>query len=337
MTENKTYTTIQDLLEDPSFNEWVRNPRSVNGAKWTSWLNEHPTNQVLVDEAKDIIIGINFKKEKVLKEKVDSEWEKLEKKLQSIQNQKLENQVKTKTRLTNVKYISVAASLLLLVSISVFTFSLFSKVTHKTNYGEMLNVVLDDGSTVILNSNSSITYSNYNPRHIELKGEAFFNVKKELATKAKFSVSTNDLTVEVFGTQFNVKTSKNKTNVYLQEGSILLNLNNGNKENMSPGNYIEYSSEKQKVLVNKSNFITEEYVSWKSGNLIFNNTTLAEALAKVSDNYGVTFKYNNPETKSSLITGKVPTTDLTICLNAIKKSANVKIQKENGILVVYKN
>ena len=106
---------------------------------------------------------------------------------------------------------------------------------------------------------------------------------------------------------------------------------------MIPGNYIEYSSLAQKIVVNENNDTTDDHISWKYGNLIFDNATLEEALAKVSENYGIEFKYNKTETKDILITGKVPTTDLEICLNAIKKSTNIKIQKENSILVVYKN
>ncbi|CAL2078256.1 FecR family protein [Tenacibaculum sp. 190524A05c] len=333
----KKYNTIQDLLEDQSFNDWALNPESSDAVDWELWLKEAPTNEVLAAEAKDIIIGINFKKEIVSEDKVNTEWDKLADKIQNLEDKKSSQQEKDRKRLVNVKYLSIAATLLLLVSLSVFTYSLFSTVTHKTTYGEMLNVVLEDGSVVTLNSNSSISYTNFNPRSIELSGEAFFKVKKDLVSKAKFRVKTKDLTVEVFGTQFNVKTLQNKTNVFLEEGSIMLNLNNGNEQKMIPGNYIEYSSSESKILVNKNNTLGDQHVSWKSGNLIFENTNLEEALIKIAENYGVEFKHHSTETKEILITGKVPTTNLEICLNAIKKSTNIKIQKENGILVVYKN
>ncbi|CAL2063881.1 FecR family protein [Tenacibaculum sp. 190524A05c] len=333
----KKYNTIQDLLEDQSFNDWALNPESSDAVDWELWLKEAPTNEVLAAEAKDIIIGINFKKEIVSEDKVNSEWDKLAHRIQNLEDKKSSQQEKDRKRLVNVKYLSIAATLLLLVSLSVFTYSLFSTVTHKTTYGEMLNVVLEDGSVVTLNSNSSISYTNFNPRSIELSGEAFFKVKKDLVSKAKFRVKTKDLTVEVFGTQFNVKTLQNKTNVFLEEGSIMLNLNNGNEQKMVPGNYIEYSSSESKILVNKNNTLGDQHVSWKSGNLIFENTNLEEALIKIAENYGVEFKHHSAETREILITGKVPTTNLEICLNAIKKSTNIKIQKENGILVVYKN
>lgn len=337
MIRDKNYSTIQDLLEDSSFNDWILNESNQDSHEWDNWLHENPENKLLADEAKDIIIGINFKKETVSEDKISLEWDKLAGKIESLEAEKLEKDLLNQSNFIRIKFVSIAASLLLLVSLGVFTYSLFSTVTHKTDYGEMLNVVLEDGSIVTLNTNSSISYSNYNPREIELKGEAFFNVKKDLSQNSKFSVKTENLTVEVYGTQFNVKTSADKTNVYLEEGNVLLNLNNGKDQQMKPGNYIEYSSVEEKIIVNKEDSFNNNYASWKSGNLIFSNTTLNDALNRVSETYGVNFSYNNIETKDILITGKVPTTDLEICLNAIKKSTNVTIQKENGILVVYKN
>lgn len=333
----KKYNTIQDLLEDQSFNNWALNPNTSDASEWELWIKKDAMNETLAAEAKDIIVGINFKNETVSEEKINSEWDILSEKLQSIQNKQLKNKVKSKSRLTSIRYISIAASFLLLVSLSVFSYSLFSEVSHKTGYGEMLNVVLEDGSVVTLNANSSIRYTNYNPRSIKLTGEAFFKVEKGIRTKSKFTVNTDNLTVEVYGTQFNVKTSKKSTNVYLEEGSILLNLDNGKEKKMIPGGYIEYSAAKQKIVVNKNNKQTTEYTSWKNGNLIFNNTNLEEALSRISETYGVQFSFNKEVSKDILITGKVPTTNLDICLNAIKKSTNINIQKENGILVVYKN
>ncbi len=325
--KNKTYHTIQDLLEDQSFNKWVLDNTSDSDF-WDVWIKENTVNKNLAEEAKDIIVGINFKKETVSKEKVDLEWEKLASKLNHTTTKKV------KQRQFKINYFSAAASIALLISLAVFLYTNYATVTHRTAYGEMTDVTLKDGSLVTLNSNSSISYSNNDPRTINLSGEAYFKVKKDISKKAKFKVNTKDLTVEVYGTQFNVKTLNDKTHVFLEEGSILLNLNNGKARKMIPGNYIEYSSTEKKIISENTKSV-KDHIAWKSGVLTFENTTLEEALTKVSDAYGIQFKFLKSETKDVLITGKVPTTDLKICLNAIKKSTNIKIKKENSILVVY--
>ena len=216
---DKKYHTIQDLLEDKSFNSWALDTTDTKDSFWDVWVKENSTHMSLAAEAKDIIVGINFKQETVSKEKIDTEWEKLEAKLQNKKNS-------TKNKRTfKLSYFSAVASLLLFISLGVFVYTNFSTVTHKTAYGEMLDVSLKDGSIVTLNSNSSISYKKNNPRNIKLSGEAYFKVEKDLTKQAKFKVTTKDLTVEVYGTQFNVKTSEDKTKVFLEEGSVLLNLN----------------------------------------------------------------------------------------------------------------
>ena len=125
-----------------------------------------------------------------------------------------------------------------------------TKITHKTNYGEILNIKLQDGSDVTLNSNSSLSYNKNESRKVWLTGEAFFQVDKKVVTNAKFWVITDDLSVEVYGTSFNVNTKKKKTDVFLEEGSIWLSLKNGENKKMIPGNYISYSSQQNKILEN---------------------------------------------------------------------------------------
>lgn len=329
----KTYNTIQDFLNDESFKNWASDSHLSDVSFWNIWLQNNPSKKSIAYEAKDIILGINFKKPTISKDKVDLEWDKLTTKLKDI---KAKEQKAGKPQKKLLKYI-IAASVVFITSFITYTYFQSSLITHHTAYGEILELKLKDGTLVTLNSNSSICYNKNNPRKVELKGEAYFDVNKKETTNAKFWVYTSDLTVEVYGTQFNVKASKEKTNVYLEEGNILLSFDDGNYKQMEPGNYIEYSSQVQKVIVDKKRVSNEEQTSWKNGTLIFDHTTLAKALQKVSDTYGVFFEYETPEIKNILITGTVPTTNLDICLNAIKKSINVDIKKENSILVVSKN
>ncbi|CAM1343480.1 FecR family protein [Tenacibaculum amylolyticum] len=329
----KAYNTIQDFLNDESFKNWALDSRLSDVSFWNRWLQNNPSKKSIAYEAKDIIIGINFKQSTVSKNKVDLEWTKLSTKLKEIKSKEQKTKIPQKKSL---KY-TIAISAILLISFISYTYFQSSLITHQTAYGEVLELKLKDGTLVTLNSNSSISYNQNNPRKVELKGEAYFDVNKKETTNAKFWVYTSDLTVEVYGTQFNVKTSNEKTNVYLEEGKIFLSFDDGNYKQMEPGNYIEYSSEDQKIIVDKERVSNEEQTSWKNGTLIFDHTTLAEALQKVSDTYGVFFEYETPEIKEILITGTVPTTNLEICLNAIKKSINVDIKKENSILVVSKN
>ncbi len=104
------------------------------------------------------------------------------------------------------KYFKYAAAVVLLISIAGIAYQSFSKntVTIATNFGEEKKVKLTDGSTVWLNSGSSISYKKDAPRTIELNGEAFFEVAKDKTHP--FTVETpGHVIVKALGTSFNVK------------------------------------------------------------------------------------------------------------------------------------
>lgn len=334
----KTYNTIEDFLNDASFKNWATNGQLSDVSFWDFWLKNNPAKKQLAYEARDIVLGIGFKKTPVSEKKISMEWNKLESKLkaiQSLEEEQKHNEVSFFKK-AHIKF-AIAASILLAISFSVYTYLVPSLITHKTGYGEVLELKLKDGTSVTLNANSKISYYKNEVRKVWLEGEAYFKVHKKRSTNAKFWVNTNDLVVEVYGTEFNVNTSPLKTNVYLEEGDIWLNLNNGTSKKMTPGNYIEYSSKKNKIIVEKTIVSKEDKTSWKSGKLIFKNNTLEEVLNKITKTYGVKFTYNSEDAKEIVITGTVPTSNLNICLNAVKKSANITIKKENAKLVVYKN
>ena len=199
----KQYNTINDFLEDVSFKNWALQNNGTDINFWEFWIANNPEKNELVNKAKDLVLGVSFNKELVSKEKVAFEWKKLEAKIQE--------KTKIKAPKNNVRFLrkfSAAASILLLFSLGFYFLSSTSKITHKTNYGEILNIKLQDGSDVTLNSNSSLSYYKNESIKVWLSGEAFFQVDKKIVTQAKFWVITKDLSVEVYGTSFNVSTKK---------------------------------------------------------------------------------------------------------------------------------
>ncbi|MDD7915216.1 FecR family protein [Polaribacter ponticola] len=223
-----------------------------------------------------------------------------------------------------------------MITLSFYFINSNTLVTHKTSYGEILNIKLQDGSDVTLNSNSSVSYYKNESRKLWLTGEAFFDVDKKIATNAKFWVITDDLSVEVYGTSFNVNSKKKKTDVFLEEGNIWLKLKNGTDKKMIPGNYISYSAEKNKILEDINVYNATLKTSWKNGSLIFEKLSLEKAMEKIEESYGYSIIFNDDISKNTLITGAVPTTNIDICIKAIEKSVDVTITKEENSLIISK-
>jgi ferric-dicitrate binding protein FerR (iron transport regulator) len=81
-------------------------------------------------------------------------------------------------------------------------------------------VSLPDRSVVYLNHNSTIKYNEeFDPRIIELNGEAFFTVIPDEST---FLVTTEFGDIQVLGTEFNVKTAVNQVEVDVKSGLVEL-------------------------------------------------------------------------------------------------------------------
>jgi len=123
--------------------------------------------------------------------------------LSSIQ-QKQQIQTSTVRKLkTSWLYTAAAAVVLLFVGFS--SMYLNADETFETGFGEKITVNLPDGSEVLLNAKTTLSFNENSwdtDRTVSLDGEAYFKVKKG----EKFTVATTSGTVEVLGTEFNVHT-----------------------------------------------------------------------------------------------------------------------------------
>jgi ferric-dicitrate binding protein FerR (iron transport regulator) len=159
-------------------------------------------------------------------------------------------------------------------------------------FGTRSAIKLSDGTSVWLNSGSSIKYPDRfvgNKRIVELKGEAYFEVQSDL--KKPFIVETSSLSVKATGTKFNVSvyTSADKAEVTLVSGKVEVNLTDNNKNikstKLDPDQH--YSFNKVSGTTSVTNEDTYKYISWKDGKLIFRNEPLSEVIKKISQVFNV--------------------------------------------------
>lgn len=112
-----------------------------------------------------------------------------------------------------LKYLSVAASL---VAIAALLFLFYQKETSAvtkremsemiTQKGSKSRLILPDGTIVVLNADSKISYSKHFDelsRNIYLTGEAYFDVAHD--SSRPFIVHTSKASIKVLGTRFNVR------------------------------------------------------------------------------------------------------------------------------------
>lgn len=154
--------------------------------------------------------------------------------------------------------------------------------------GARIQFALPDGSSGWLNSGSTLKYPvmfNGN-RHIELSGEAFFKVTKNVFSP--FTVSTARYDVKVLGTEFNVMAypEDNSFQVTLQSGKVALkDLKTRQRLALSPNQRFVFDKRTQRSLL--EDVETNNYTAWKEGKLIFRNTPLSEVISRLSRWYNV--------------------------------------------------
>lgn len=104
---------------------------------------------------------------------------------------------------------------------------LYIRADHMTATGEQQTLTLDDGTTVRLAPDSAVRVSYAdNSRNVELlSGEAYFEVKRNSARP--FSVRSNNATVTVLGTGFDVRQGDDGTDVGVKHGRVRVSSTDG--------------------------------------------------------------------------------------------------------------
>ncbi len=164
--------------------------------------------------------------------------------------------------------------------------------TSKAPKGSIAEMILPDGTIILLNSGSEIKYTsdmNAKSREVYLTGEAWFDVQK--SEDIPFFVHTDHYDVRVLGTEFNVKAYAEDPEVVttLEEGSVQIqstkNLKLKEEVQLVPGEQLVYNKANKTVQVKDVN--PSLFSSWKNNKLIFINMNLKELIALLERKYGV--------------------------------------------------
>jgi ferric-dicitrate binding protein FerR (iron transport regulator) len=162
--------------------------------------------------------------------------------------------------------------------------------------GVRTKFILPDGTTGFLNSGSTLEYPVIftNTRNVTLKGEAYFNVKRD--EEHPFTVNTPNLKTKVLGTQFNVIAYENEDSeeIILKEGKVEVYSRKGEKlEILQPDQRLFLNL--QTWQYNKNQIESEQYVSWTEGKLTFRNESMQQVANRLGRWYNAEIEIRDPE------------------------------------------
>lgn len=254
---------------------------------------------------------------------------------------KEETQGKENSRTIRMNPWKWAAAIVLPICIAFFTYYLIDSSQTvgapfivKADKGDKATIELPDGTNVVLNSASQLSYLNNfgeNVRRVQLNGEAYFKVAHD--EKRAFIVQVGDLEVKVLGTSFNVSAYEDtkdvtvvllegKVGVYAQKMSHI----------MKPGDKIEYNKATHKITATQVH--PSDYIEWTKGNIYFEKESLENIMKTLSRIYDVEIRFDSNKLPNEYFTGTIPGGGIQNALNILMLTSPFYYEMDGSVIVL---
>jgi len=305
---NKKQRDYISFLKDESFRNWVIQPNHESNLFWQQYLKANPDQENDIKKAREVLLTIKFdeyqEQEKDEKFIVFRNIITGQKSGRGIAFEKAQFNKHKNKRIS--AYWSSAASFLLVLGLGFyFLFQYinepsktlaFATIVKENPKGRKSTIILPDGTTVKLNSSSSISYpEQFDSLHrvVQLKGEAYFEVARD-STKP-FSVIAGELKTTAIGTAFNVQAWQNEGHIQvaLAEGKVKVQKITVTEDQeddyyLNPGQMIIHDSNSNELKI--KSFDPNLELGWKNGIIVFQQASMQEFIDKLSRWYGVEFE-----------------------------------------------
>lgn len=345
--------TIEDFLSNPEFVRWVKQPDNELDMYWKNWMDANPGSIPQIKTAKEMVMGIHFmdiKPSPGLKSDVLTAILK-ESNVKADLN--LNHSIETyKPKLSfwdRISYFNRVAAILVVATLfsmllipakkgvnPVYVTSLPVMIEKATAKGEKLVIALPDGSTVKINSASSIVYPDAfseDKREVKLIGEAFFEVAKD--TSRPFTVVTDKLSTTALGTSFNVSAyPTEEANVALLTGKVAVHLKSEEDASilLEKGESAMFKEKEHRLV--KGVFDEAQVLAWTKKEILFENTSLDKSIRVLENWYGVNFEIQNPPKKAPFLTGRFQDETLKNVLEGLSYSVKFEFEIKDNLVII---
>jgi len=208
---------------------------------------------------------------------------------------------------------------------------------YATEVGELRQVLLPDGSTVVLNTDSALRVDMHGSgRQLQLqRGEAFFQVAKDASRP--FVVRSNALRVVAVGTAFAVQQEGPRMQVVVTEGSVRVEDAEG--QGASPASVGAGSMLQVAEMDMRTQRLTDEEMeqrlSWRTGLVVFRDTPLAEAVAQFNRYNRRKIVLAEPSIAGLGIGGVFRATDQEVFLKLLETGFPVRAEMRNDTVLLH--
>lgn len=209
--------------------------------------------------------------------------------------------------------------------------------------GGQFSLNLEDGTKVLLNSDSKIKYPvkfiKGKKRQVELLyGEAFFDVSSSKNNNgSEFIVSTKTQKINVLGTKFNVKSYRRDDVITttLVEGKVKVE-NEENQILLFPNQQSKVDS--NSAIIDVSDVDVFQQISWINGLFSFNDTSLEDIMYTLSRWYDLEFIFKSSNQKKFIFSGILERTksieDILFIIEKTSSSNEINFEINNKTIII---
>lgn len=339
MNDYRTYTT-EELAEDDFFRQWVLSPDAESDAFWEGFLAQYPEKYTVLLTARSLLRAIEQMQITPTPEQGNRMWVAIEQRTTGFSGQSEPTEEETAQhwvwpKLERPNWLQLAAAVVLLVGIG-WWYTLRSKLSEQpgtysglvaqstvdliekvNNTAQPLPLRFEDGSTVLLQPRSRVSYSSPfvgTRREVYLSGEGFFNVAKN--PEKPFMVYAKGLATKVIGTSFTVRALEktDEVTVIVRTGKVAVfpikALNQSQPGTGQPAGALMLTPNQQAFFDVESDRLTRKLVETPvlikdpehNQNFIFENTPVADVFKTLETSYGVSIVYDAKTLKSCNLT-----------------------------------
>lgn len=194
--------------------------------------------------------------------------------------------------------------------------------TLTTASGESTSLILCDGTSVKINSNSSLCFPavfQKENREASFSGEAYFDIAKD--SDSPFTITTPNMSVVVKGTSFNLisRSGSKYSELSLDSGSVDITPANSQKTvNVDPGTKLILNNSTGEISIIPIQSSASSS-SWTSNELYFENATPEYLIDKIEQTYEITLDPQLCKLIDENFTGTLPSDDLDNTLRILTK------------------
>lgn len=291
----------------------AENVTSEERALFLRWLNLNEAHQQAFDE-----IGKLWGDEDLLQALVDSAQK---------------NRIAPRPKTRGIQFKLALAACLVLALLFKGEFEILMQSDYSTGLGERKTVYLNDGSSAMLNTDSSIAVNLEGAeRKIRLlKGEVYFDVKPD--AERPFIVQADHSITRVLGTRFFVHEKKGSDEIKVISGRVEVTGRDALKQSVILHDQ-EAVSLDASALGETHPLDSVLTTSWVNGFLVFQDVPLESVINQVFRYRRGFVVYRDDALRSLMINGRVNLREPDEMLEALEKNLSIKITHLTGWLVI---